>query len=203
MLSRRSLLATAMATVAAPHIARAQDAATLRYVPQSSLSVLDPVFTTGKITTNHGYHVFDTLYAVDSQYRPQPQMAEGHEVSADGREWRIRLRPGLRFHDGEPVRAADCVASLSRWSQRDGLGLVLKARLDSMTASDDRTHPDQARQALPGAAGRAGEAGRVRPIHLPRASREDAGDRAGQGSGRLRPLSLPSGRIRDRQPSRL
>jgi peptide/nickel transport system substrate-binding protein len=139
MLTRRTVIAAPVAALAAPRIAHAQATKTLRYVPQSSLAILDPMITTGKITTNHGYHVFDTLYAVDPQYRPQPQMAEGHDISPDGREWRIRLREGLRFHDTTPVRAQDCIASLTRWSQRDGLGQLLRARTDTMTASDDRT----------------------------------------------------------------
>jgi peptide/nickel transport system substrate-binding protein len=83
--------------------------------------------------------VYDTLYAVDSRFRPRPQMADGHEVSADGLTWRIRLREGLRFHDGEPVRAQDCAASLSRWARRDAFGQIVNARVASWGAADDRT----------------------------------------------------------------
>ncbi|MFZ0017743.1 MAG: ABC transporter substrate-binding protein [Acetobacteraceae bacterium] len=53
-------------------------------------------------------------YAADGNLMPRPQIASGHEVSDDGRIWRIRLRDGLRFHDATPVRAADCIASLHR-----------------------------------------------------------------------------------------
>jgi peptide/nickel transport system substrate-binding protein len=66
-------------------------------------------------------------------------MAEGHEVSANGLIWRIRLREGLRFHDGEPVRAADCAASLARWSKRDPFGQILAERVEEWRAADDRT----------------------------------------------------------------
>ena len=62
--------------------------------------------------------IWDTLYAVDAALRPQPQMCEGHEVTPDGLTWRLRLRDGLKWHDGGPVRAADCVASVTRWMKR-------------------------------------------------------------------------------------
>ena len=75
---------------------------------------------------------------VDSSYVPRPQMAEGWEVGEDGRSWTFALRPGLRFHDGEPVRAADCVASIRRWQARDGFGQALAAATDALEALDDR-----------------------------------------------------------------
>jgi peptide/nickel transport system substrate-binding protein len=107
-------------------------------VPQANLTALDPIWTSAIVTQMHGYHVYDTLYAVDGQQRPRPQMAEGHEASADGRAWRIRLREGLKFHDGEPVRARDCAASLARWSKRDPFGQILAASVESWRAADDR-----------------------------------------------------------------
>ena len=60
-----------------------------------------------------------------AQYRPQPQMVEGHTVANDGRLWTFTLREGLRFHNGEPVRAQDCIASLERWGKRDAMGQKL------------------------------------------------------------------------------
>ena len=83
--------------------------------------------------------MFDVLYALDRNLRPQPQMAEAHETSADGLTWRIRLCPGLRFHDNEPVRALDCVASLQRWSKRDSFGQTLAQSVAAWEAEDDRT----------------------------------------------------------------
>jgi peptide/nickel transport system substrate-binding protein len=124
---------------AAPSLAQPARTTTLRFVPQANLTALDPIWTSAIVTQMHGYHVYDTLYAVDGQQRARPQMAAGHEVSADGRVWRIRLREGLFFHDGEPVRAADCAASLARWSRRDAFGQILAAQVDEWRALDDRT----------------------------------------------------------------
>ena len=138
---RRTLLRTVAAAplLSAPAVGQNARAATLRFIPQANLSALDPIWTTATVTTNHGYHVFDTLYATDARARPRPQMAEGHEVSDDGLLWRIRLREGLRFHDGEPVRAADCVASVRRWASRDPFGQLLARVVEEWRVEDDRS----------------------------------------------------------------
>lgn len=139
-LSRRHALALPIAmTLAAPALAQDMRARTLRFVPSTDLVSLDPVISTALVAVQHGFHVFDTLYGVDGQMRAQPQMAEGHQVSADGLAWTIRLREGLRFHDGEPVRASDCAASLARWSRRDSFGRVYATAVEAYETPDDRT----------------------------------------------------------------
>ena len=136
-IARRTLLAAPLA-LAAPCMVAAQGARTLRFVPQADVTVLDPLFSTAFVSRNHAYLVYDTLYGTDSELRAQPQMAEGHVVEDDGKTWIITLRPGLRFHDGEAVRAADVVASLRRWGARDAFGQALFAATDELTALDDR-----------------------------------------------------------------
>ncbi len=141
---RRSLLAAAALGpfAAAPALALAQGnarARTLRFMPQAALAVLDPIFNPTTIVTTHGYAIFDTLYGCDRSLTPKPQMAQGHEVSADGLTWTIRLREGLAFHDGAPVRSVDCVASLKRWMVRDGFGQVLARVVEGWGTPDDRT----------------------------------------------------------------
>ncbi len=138
---RRTLLTGAAASLALPMpaLAQAAGARTLVFVPQSNLTSLDPVWTTATVTRNFAYLVYDTLYAVDDKLQPQPQMAAGHVTEDDGRRWTITLRPGLTFHDGTPVRARDCVASLARWMKRDSLGQTLAARLDTLEAPTDTT----------------------------------------------------------------
>jgi peptide/nickel transport system substrate-binding protein len=140
-MKRRSLLKAALATAAAPLAAPAlaQPVPTLRFIPQANLTALDPVWTTATVTFNHAYYVFDVLYATDSKGAHRPQMAEGHTVSDDGRTWRFPLRAGLFFHDGEPVRAQDCAASLARWAKRDPFGQILEKSVESWGAADDRT----------------------------------------------------------------
>lgn len=135
---RRSFLA-AGAAIAAPRLAAAQNARVLRYVPQSDLVGLDPVWTPTYPTRDHALAVFDTLYGQDAEFRAQPQMVEGATVEQDGRLWSLRLREGLRFHDNTPVLARDCVASINRWAKRDLFGASLVERTAELSAPDDRT----------------------------------------------------------------
>lgn len=139
MVKRRTFLAGAGAVLAMPSIGRAADARVLKFIPQSDLTVLDPIWTTAYVTRNHGLLVFDTLYGIDATYAAKPQMVQGHTVSADGKEWRLTLRPGLKFHDGSPVLARDCVASIGRWGKRDAIGGTLIAYTDELSAADDKT----------------------------------------------------------------
>ncbi|WP_159993960.1 ABC transporter substrate-binding protein [Roseomonas sp. 18066] len=139
-MNRRGLLALGCTTaLARPALAQASRARTLRVVPQADLANLDPIWTTAAVTLNHGYAIFDTLYALDDKLQPRPQMAAGHDVSEDRRVWTIRLRPGLKFHDGEPVRSRDCIASLLRWGKRDAYGQMLARVTEKWEAPDDLT----------------------------------------------------------------
>lgn len=133
-MNRRSFLA---ATAATPALAQGSRARTLRFMPQAALAALDPIVNPTTIVSTHGFCVFDTLYGADAALRPQPQMAAGHVVSEEGLRWTITLRPGLRWHDGEAVRGADCVASIRRWAARDAFGAVLLRATDELSATDD------------------------------------------------------------------
>jgi peptide/nickel transport system substrate-binding protein len=121
-----------------PHVARAAEDRVLRFVPQAALSNLDPIWTTIYVVRNASLLFWDTLYGVDSALRPHPQMCQGHDASADGLTWTFALRDGLKFHDGEPVRSRDAVASVRRWMRRDLMGQVIETRLDALEALDDR-----------------------------------------------------------------
>ncbi len=144
VLSRRRFLAataTAAAAVAvrAPAVHAQKRGGTLRFVPHADLKILDPIWTTAYITRNHGYMVYDTLFALDAGLRLRPQMVGSYRVSADRRSYSFTLRDGLRFHDGQPVTAEDCVASLRRWGARDPLGRLLIAALAKLAPVDRKT----------------------------------------------------------------
>jgi peptide/nickel transport system substrate-binding protein len=136
----KSAVLAATGALAAPRLSLAADTKTLRFIPQANLANLDPIWTTQYVVRNAGLLIWDTLYGVDSQLQPQPQMVEGHEVTPDFKTWTFKLRPGLKFHDGEPVRAKDAVASINRWMVRDApMGGPIKRQLDALEAVDDRT----------------------------------------------------------------
>ncbi len=109
---------------------------TFRWVPSSDLSVLDPVFTTASITACHALQVFDTLFGLDAQYQPQPQMVERFTLSEDNLQWTLNLRPNLRFHDGSPVTAQDVIASLKRFGKRNLQGQTLFNLVNEIQAID-------------------------------------------------------------------
>jgi peptide/nickel transport system substrate-binding protein len=153
---RRHLLTGAVAAMgcaalARPALGQGTQAAprVLKFIPQADLAVLDPITTTSHVTRHHGFMVWDTLYGFDADFRPQPQMVEGHRVEEDGKRVTMRLRAGLRFHDGEPVRARDAVASIRRWAARDPMGQALMARTEELAASDDRTFAFRLRAPFP------------------------------------------------------
>ncbi len=139
---RRSFLAGLAAPALLGGRAWAQGASrnqTLRVVPETLTTVLDPHFTTSFTTRDFAYLVFDTLFAVNDRWEPQPQMVERFERSADGSTWTFTLREGLAFHDGSPVTAEDCVASLRRWGSRDALGGLMLAATSSLEPVDAKT----------------------------------------------------------------
>ena len=130
----------ALALVSAVALALPASAETvLRAVVHADLKNIDPIWTTAYITRNHGYMVYDTLFAVDSEFNVQPQMVDTWEVSDNGMTWTFRLRDGLAWHDGAPVTAADCVASIRRWGARDGMGQKLMDVTAALEALDDAT----------------------------------------------------------------
>jgi peptide/nickel transport system substrate-binding protein len=128
----------AATTIGAPAVAQSAAARTLRIVPQANLTSLDPVWTTATITRTHSYLVYDTILSVDENLAVKPQAADGWQIEDDGRTYVFTLREGQKFHNGEPVRAQDCVASIKRWWARDGFGQEIAKRLDSIEALDDR-----------------------------------------------------------------
>ncbi len=138
-MKRRGFLAgTAAVTLAAPAVRAAGNPRVLKFVPQADIALLDPHFAPALVTRNHAYLVYDTLYGVDDLAQPKPQMAAGHVIEDDGKTWKITLRDGLKFHDGEPVRARDAAASLLRWSKRDVYALSVFQGVDEISAISDK-----------------------------------------------------------------
>ena len=120
----RSTMASVLALAAVLALPAPADAKTITAVMHSDLRVIDPLFTTAYITRDHGYMVYDTLLATDSNFKIQPQMADW-KVSDDKLTYTFTLRDGLKWHDGAPVTAEDCVASLKRWGKNDSMGQKL------------------------------------------------------------------------------
>ncbi|CAN7246365.1 ABC transporter substrate-binding protein [Mesorhizobium caraganae] len=144
-ISRRNLIKAGIAAGTAlsiPSVLRAQtspaEARTVR-LAMGGLQIFDPILSTVNITYSHSLAVYDALFGIDSKLVPQPQMVGKWGVSEDKKTYTFELRDGLRFHDGSPVTAADCVASIRRWGVADSGGQLIMARARDIAKKDDKT----------------------------------------------------------------
>src|SRR5919108_5212852 len=112
---------------------------TLRVVMHSDLKIVDPIWTTAYIVRNHGYMIYDTLFAMDAKGEIKPQMVDKYDVSKDQLTYTLTLRDGLLWHDGKPVTAEDCVASIKRWGAKDSMGQKLMGFVKEMQVVNPRT----------------------------------------------------------------
>jgi peptide/nickel transport system substrate-binding protein len=133
------MLSAASAALLLALPAAAQEPKTIRAVMHSDLKVLDPIWTTANIVRNHGYMVWDTLFAMDANMQVQPQMVDRWSLSDDKLTYTFTLRDGLKFHDGKPVTSEDCIASIRRWGARDSTGIKLMSFVSGFEAVDDKT----------------------------------------------------------------
>ena len=117
----------------------AQAETTLRVVMASDLKIIDPIWTSAYIVRDHGYLIYDTLFAVDENGDVQPQMVGRYEISSDKLTHTLVLRDGLAWHDGTAVTAQDCVASIRRWAAKDTNGQFLMAITETLSATDEKT----------------------------------------------------------------
>ncbi len=135
----RFLFRIAATAIAATLLATPALAQTLRVVMHSDLKIVDPIWTTAYITRNHGYMIYDTLFATDADGNVKPQMVERYTTSSDGLVYTLTLRDGLLWHDGAPVTSADCIASIRRWAAKDSTGQKLMTFVSGIDALDART----------------------------------------------------------------
>ena len=197
-LGRRTALAAgaALATTSLIRPREARAAKALTVVLESEVTILDPHVTTATITRTFGTACL--RHAVRHERQGRDQAADGRElrqVSADKLTWTFTLRDGLKWHDGSPVTAEDCVASLKRWSVRDPLGKMLMADTVSLEAGRRQDLQARAEAAVPAAARRAGQAERAAAGDDAGAPRRDAGRPAHPRADRLRPVPLREGPV--------
>jgi len=101
---------------------------------------LDTHWTTAVITEVLTNHIYEGLYTLDENYRPIPMLAEGMPtVSRDGLTYTIKLRQGIKFHNGKEMTSEDVVPSLKRWGARSVRAKNLFAVLADVRAVDKYT----------------------------------------------------------------
>jgi peptide/nickel transport system substrate-binding protein len=177
-IGRRGILAGGSALAASgiirPREARASKPVTV--VLESEVVIFDPHMITAAITRTFGTHVFDMLFGQNEMGEIKPQMVEGYTTSADRLTWDFTLRPGLKWHDGEPVTAADCVASLNRWMPRDPLGRMLRAATATLEATNDRSFRMVLKEPFPLMLQVLGKVNAPLPVMMPQKIMAEVGD---------------------------
>jgi peptide/nickel transport system substrate-binding protein len=139
-MTMRWKFSAAAAALAAGAISSLPAAAqTLRVVMHSDLKIVDPIWTTAYITRNHGYMIYDTLFAMDDKGEIKPQMVEKFDVSEDKLTYTFTLRDGLLWHDGKPVTTEDIIPSIKRWAAKDATAQKVMTFVDTLTANDPKT----------------------------------------------------------------
>jgi peptide/nickel transport system substrate-binding protein len=138
-MGKRTLGLLVACVLGATGLGQASAQTTFRVVNHSDLKILDPVWTTAYIVRNHGYMIYDTLFALDGNLEIKPQMVDKWTTSDDKLTWTFTLRDGLEFHDGNPVTSEDVIPSLKRWAVRDPLGQALFSKVADIKALDPKT----------------------------------------------------------------
>jgi peptide/nickel transport system substrate-binding protein len=164
--ARASMLAIALLS-AGPVLAETAPS-TLRAVPIQLVRIFDPHFTSSFTTRDFGYLVFDTLFAINDRFEPQPQMVDRWTLSPDQLVYRFTLRAGLKWHDGQPVTAADCIASIKRWASRDGMGQALLSYTKDMVIVDDHSFEIVLREPYPQVIPALSKVGALVPFMMPK-----------------------------------
>ena len=129
----------AAASMAGLMVMAPAQAQTLKVVMHSDVKILDPIWTTAYIQRNHGYMVWDTLFAMDEKFEVKPQMVDKYDVSADQLTWTFTLRDGLEWSNGTPVTSEDCIASIKRWAARDSMGQKMMGSVSDFEVVDSKT----------------------------------------------------------------
>lgn len=140
MRRKLAFLATA-ALLLAPGVMMAQEkGGVINVATIGEPPTLDPMASTADLVGIVTQHIFETLYTFDKGWKVTPLLAESlPEISADGRTYTIKLRQGIKFHDGSDMTSEDVVASLGRWMKIASRGKQAAGFIENISAPDAGT----------------------------------------------------------------
>ena len=81
-------------------------AKTITVAVSAAFTTLDPWDSPDTMTKSVGRSIYEGLFALDANMRPVPELAQSYAASPDDRVYTIKLKSGVRFHDGAPFDAA-------------------------------------------------------------------------------------------------
>jgi len=110
----KTLRIAAAAAVVALACGSAAAQSTLKIGLAEDPDVLDPTYARTYVGRIVFSSICDKLFDIDEKLNVVPQLALSHETSPDGKTVTIKLRPGVKFHDGEPLDAQAAKFSLER-----------------------------------------------------------------------------------------
>src|SRR5699024_5846840 len=134
----KASIASTVATICMT-IAPVSQATTIKAAMSAPLRSVDPIVTTAYIVQDFSNLVYETLLSRTKDGEIKHQMVEGWEDSDDGKKYTFTLREGLKWHDGNSVTAADCIASIKRWAEQDSMGKLMMERVESIDEIDDKS----------------------------------------------------------------
>ncbi len=110
------LVAVALVAVPGTDASAQKKGGVIRVAVLGDPPTLDSHWTTANFVEVITQHMYEGLYTLDQSYQPIPDLADGMPaVSADGLVYTIKLRQGIKFHNGKEMTSEDVVASLKRW----------------------------------------------------------------------------------------
>ena len=156
---RRNFLQTSLAflsagtTVAWPGFAKAATAAsasasqsatpsqggTLTYAVQQEPPSLVSLLDTNTVIRNISAKITEGLLRYDAQFKPQPLLAVAWSISADGLQYTFKLRPGVKWHDGENLTSADVRYSILTQKRLGPRGRITLANVERVDTPDSLT----------------------------------------------------------------
>ncbi|MGB8180659.1 MAG: ABC transporter substrate-binding protein, partial [Acidimicrobiales bacterium] len=125
---------------ASAHASSPKSGGTLTFGRNTGPTQLDPAnsIVEGDVYTLD--KIFEPLYITSPAGDLTPWLAESHSVSADGKTWTFKLRPGVEFSDGKALTADDVVFSINR-ARKDANGPLsfLDSAIKTITATNAST----------------------------------------------------------------
>lgn len=112
---------------------------TLKVAYSADPDSIDWMYTSATATRDVGWHIFESLFALDQDYKVRPMIAEDYEVSEDRTTYTITIRSDVTFHNGKTVTVDDVVASIERWRKVSGVGEIADEFIDGVNIIDENT----------------------------------------------------------------